>query len=254
MEYQILTYNLGHGRYSKNYVKGDLVSKEDIIDNIIGSRALIEDVKADINLLQETGVTKVKHQNVNHKKMLSIDSYDNYYLTNRYIPGVINIGNSVLINKQIKVKFEKLACKEKLTGYTQNLLCQNKRCIKILLDNLIVYNVHLCPYQKNRYVRDKQLINILRDAEKEKANGYAIVIGGDFNMLLKEKIAYLPLSFKLIIPSDDTCRNLHKSFKEHDTFLLDGFIISDDVKVKKIKCLENFEYSDHSPVLLTIEI
>ena len=57
--------------------------------------------------------------------------------------------------------------------------------------------------------------------------------------------------FKIVFPNDDTCRDLNDI---NNTFKLDGFIISDNIINYNVYSLKNYLYSDHSPVILEIDI
>ena len=130
---KIITYNVGHGMYSLKYIKGKMVDKKTIINNIKGSLKLIKQLDPDIALLQETGEINIHTHFINHNKRLYIKKYDNIYLSNRRIPLLIDIGNTILIKKEIKNNYEKIISNYKLHGFFNNLFCQNKGSIKLIL-------------------------------------------------------------------------------------------------------------------------
>lgn len=248
MKYRLLIYNIGHGRYNINYKKGDIVNKEQVINNFLGEYSILVKENPDIILLQETGVTKINNYRINYKQYFS--SYKKIYIPNRKIPFVMNIGNSIFLREQYDYKYSIIKCNKKLNGYKNNLYCQNKNSIKLIINDLVIYNVHFCPYKANYDVRQHQLINILSDAYLEYKNAKKVIIGGDFNQSINELPEEYNM-FKIVFPNDDTCRDLNDI---NNTFKLDGFIISDNIINYNVYSLKNYLYSDHSPVILEIDI
>ena len=57
-----------------------------------------------------------------------------------------------------------------------------------------------------------------------------------------------------------SCRSLDRPFKNADKksfqyYVIDGFILSKNIKVKKYKNMNlQFKYADHNPVLLKVEL
>ena len=156
-----------------------------------------------------------------------------------------------------------------------------KRCLLVsrypLKDSdrdLVVVNLHLEAYDngEGKIAQTRQLAAFMQ-AEYEKGN--YVIAGGDFNQRFTniDQSAY-PVyegmwqpgaieasdfggDFTLLMdPSAPTCRSLDKAFTGQSRegfqfYLIDGFIVSPNVRVDKIETLEkNFVYSDHNPVRL----
>ena len=56
-----------------------------------------------------------------------------------------------------------------------------------------------------------------------------------------------------------TCRLLNAPYtgiyKDSQVYVLDGFIVSDNLDIKEVKVLDhNFRYSDHQPVRLQVKL
>ena len=112
------------------------------------------------------------------------------------------------------------------------------------------------------------------EAEYEKGN--YIIVGGDFNQLfpgtereypLKETSDWMPTNLESMPAGwhyayDDsipTCRLLNQPYdpssKLTQYYVIDGFLVSPNVKVVSVKTLdEGFVYSDHNPVLLEVSL
>lgn len=146
---------------------------------------------------------------------------------------------------------------------------------------LVVYTVHLSAYTSDGTVATRQLEMLIADMQSEYKKGNYVICGGDFNKDLlgnsaeifevsgegqtwaqpiPEK-AFEGTSLSLVPPFDKdhptpSCRNADGPYSEAQFVLtVDGFIISDNVRVKKADVVDlGFEYSDHNPVKLVFEL
>lgn len=138
---------------------------------------------------------------------------------------------------------------------------------------LVLINFHLEAYDEGegKLAQSKMLAELL---EKEYKKGNYVIAGGDFNQtfemvdkypihndkdwvpgVIEEKL--LPKGFRFAV--DDTyptCRLLNApytgSYEESQVYVIDGFIVSPNVKVNNIKVINtDFEYTDHQPVKLS---
>lgn len=150
---------------------------------------------------------------------------------------------------------------------------------------LCLYNVHLSAYTKDESIVKSQIAMLSEDLKRDYEAGNYIICGGDFNQdllgnsplifntpeldenwakalqeeLLPEgfSVAYKQLSddkIKELVPS---CRNADESYNKDTTFvtMVDGFIISDNVKLDNIEVIDNgFLYSDHNPVSMKFSL
>ena len=156
-----------------------------------------------------------------------------------------------------------------------------KRCVlisRIPVENskkeLVLFNLHLEAYDsgEGKIAQTKMLAELL-NSEKEKGN--YVIAGGDFNQIFStaDKNAFKVSDgmwapgeidtgafgggFQFLMDeSTPSCRSLDKAYKDADKetfqyYLIDGFIVSDNIEVKTLKTLDlDFKYSDHNPVLL----
>lgn len=255
--YKIMTYNLGHGRYNKNYYKGLNVSKKIVLSNFKGQSELIKMMDADFVITQENGRYMHNLYFLNQYQYLNNNlNYFSKYYPHYNVLNLFNHGNATF--SKIEGKHSKIIMPFKIPSPTNNILLSNRTIIKseykIGDKNLIIFNIHLIAYEKYKEIRDKQLNYVLNIALKEYNQGNFVIIGGDFNTDIA-KIntikSYLKQGFKIIFPKEGTLRS-NKSIYNKNTpkLIIDGFIISDNITSKKIKSILNFDYSDHSPVVM----
>ena len=151
---------------------------------------------------------------------------------------------------------------------------------------LFVYNVHLIAYGGSTDIATEQVRMLLDDMAQNVANGDYVICGGDFNHDLLDSFARFngeglelpgwahPFPIDLIPDGitllntytdiedlDDlvpTSRNADKPYtgpEGHTLVIIDGFLVSDNVKVKRIENVDaQFRYSDHNPVLLRFQL
>lgn len=141
---------------------------------------------------------------------------------------------------------------------------------------LCLFNVHLSAYGSDDSVREGQTSMLFNDMLKEYEQGNYCICGGDFNHNLMEAEGAVPYStwaypfprsampkeLKLAmdtIPAEDkasllnSVRDCDEPYTKGHTkeFVVDGFIISDNVSVDVYKNLyDGFKHSDHEPVYM----
>ena len=141
---------------------------------------------------------------------------------------------------------------------------------------LVIVNLHLEAYDdgEGKAAQTELLLKILQE-EYEKGN--YVVAGGDFNQCFpgtqsrypfKETSDWTPGLLENNLPdgwsyaydaSAPTCRLLNQPLDRTSSltqyYVIDGFIVSPNVKVNRVETLdEGFRYTDHNPVLLEIEL
>lgn len=139
---------------------------------------------------------------------------------------------------------------------------------------LVIINLHLEAYDdgEGKRAQTEQLMQILA---AEYRNGNYVIAGGDFNQTFEGAASYplldesfwqpgkvyvsdLPNGFSFAYDdATPTCRLLNKPYdgerKNAQFYVIDGFIVSDNLKVNLIETVDlNFQYSDHNPVLLQV--
>lgn len=139
---------------------------------------------------------------------------------------------------------------------------------------LVIINLHLEAYDdgEGKRAQTEQIMQILA---AEYRNGNYVIAGGDFNQTFEGAASYplldesfwqpgkvyvsdLPNGFSFVYDdATPTCRLLNKPYdgerKNAQFYVIDGFIVSDNLKVNLIETVDlNFQYSDHNPVLLQV--
>jgi endonuclease/exonuclease/phosphatase family metal-dependent hydrolase len=137
----------------------------------------------------------------------------------------------------------------------------------------VVVNLHLAAYDAKGETRRKQILEALKFANGEFEKGHAVVLAGDWNMLLTPSRwphttdtnhldwaedfprELLPDGWQLVFdPDRPTVRQLDKPYRPAENFVavIDGFVVSPNVQVESVKTLNvGFAYSDHEPVIAT---
>lgn len=162
--------------------------------------------------------------------------------------------------------------------------CNLKRCMlemRIPLEDsdaeLVLINFHLEAYDNGEGKTAQS--NLLKEKlQTEYEAGNYVIAGGDFNQTFDDILSKYPLLqtdnwtpqvlSKDSLPAhfsyaiDDTyptCRLLNTpytgNYKDSQVYVLDGFIVSDNLEIKEVKVLDyNFRYSDHQPVRLQVKL
>lgn len=273
-----------------NNVKPD--SKKDIERNLKLLKSMLKKQDADIYLIQEVDINSKRSYYMNQqeqleKEFLGVSAFALYHKC-MYIPyPVFDAVGKVESGMSVFSKYDMQSTRYSLPGAYNSIMkaIMFKRCImeqRIKIDNidkeLIVYNVHFEAYDKGN-TRQEQL-EFLKDLiVKEYSKGNYVIVGGDFNHKFPDANndkypvideshfkaknigkEFLPENFSYAYDdTKPTARLLNKpysgDYKETQLYVLDGFIVSDNIEVVNVKTLENgFIYSDHHPVLLEVKL
>lgn len=138
-----------------------------------------------------------------------------------------------------------------------------------------VVNIHLSAFDEGGVLRQAQLDAILAFARREYEAGHYVIIGGDWNLILrqsdfasttKEEFLFWVHPFpRDVIPNgwalvaDETIpsvRTNERPFVDGENYraVIDGFLVSPNVDVLSVGGLDlGFQASDHNPVLMTAQ-
>ncbi|GBG96764.1 endonuclease/exonuclease/phosphatase family protein [Lactococcus termiticola] len=137
---------------------------------------------------------------------------------------------------------------------------------------LVIINTHLSAFIKNQVIQREQLLTLFSMLEKYQKAGDYVICGGDFNHVLAGEahpeltwlkpfpLADLPEGLRALAPTNGpTVRSNGTPYDKENpknTFgIIDGFILSDNIKEKEIRTISNdFKSSDHHPVLMSFEL
>ena len=140
---------------------------------------------------------------------------------------------------------------------------------------LVLINFHLEAYDSGEG-KEAQSKMLAKKLAEEYAAGNYVIAGGDFNQTFEGMDSYpihdtenwvpgtiehkdLPKHFSFAVDdSYPTCRLLNApytgSYETSQVYVLDGFIVSDNLKVSDISVVNtDFAYTDHQPVLLEVQ-
>ncbi len=140
---------------------------------------------------------------------------------------------------------------------------------------LVVINTHNSAYDDG--TMKKQQMTYLKDyLEKEYAKGNFVVVGGDWNQcppefqydqfmpgkgggysqinVEKEYVPGWQWAFDEKVPTNRKLTNVYKKGETFST-LIDFYLVSPNIEILEVKNIDqNFQYSDHQPVMLKIRL
>lgn len=268
-------------------------SKDSVIETIGGCINTLQDLDPDISLIEEIDVNATRSYHVPELDYFARDlSYENYVFAVNYdsaflfypltqphgktLAGIgtfskFTITSAVRRSFPISESFSKILDLDRCYSVAR-IPVENGR-------DLVIYAVHMSAYGNSDEVREGQKVMLLQDMKEEVDKGNYVICGGDFNHDLVaddsgtevESWAYpFPRSYipeGMHICLDDltneakaalapTCRSAETEMKPGmETFVLDGFIISDNVKQVSYETVDTgFKYSDHNPVRLVFKL
>lgn len=276
------------GKYSRAF------SEKAVKNNIKGSLQSLQSLNANFVLCQEVDVDGTRSYHVDEDAILQkgfadysstwAQNYDSPYL---FYPlnsphGKNKSGLSTFSQFQIQQAMRRsLPIETGLSKFIDLDRCYSKQEIQTKNGkSLIIYNVHLSAYTTNASTSNKQLIQLCKDMNQEAKKGNYVIAGGDFNksLIANSKEVFknkkvddwakaidqnlISDSLRLIAPYDQdnplpSCRNADAPYdaKNASVYLIDGFIVSDNVQVQQAKVKDNqFKYSDHNPVYMDFSL
>lgn len=262
--------------------------EESLISAVCGMGESINETNPDFILLQEIDIDGTRSYHVNELELLNqflkgyyydfAQDYDSPFLffppwephgANKSGIAVYSraeITESMRRSLPISESFSKLVDLDRCYSISR-IPTQNGR-------QLCIYNVHTSAYGGSDEIRQAQLSTLFGDMAADYAKGNYVICGGDFNHNLKEdsqenapEWAYpfpresLPEGFRMALDSakdisevaHNTCRSAETPYDAETTYTvtLDGFIVSDNVRVNYYNHMDwGYEFSDHDPVLM----
>lgn len=268
-------------------------TKEQVRGNMYAITKEIRRVNPDVIFLQEVDRNSQRSHFVDEGYFVenNTKNYCDTFATNyrcAFVPypwppiGKVDGGIQTLSKLQIgSAERVALPCPFTWPGRVANL----KRCITINKasvnggsNNLSLVNLHLEAYDdgSGKAAQTKLLKDYLN---MEYESGNYVIAAGDFNQTFSSvDTSMYPVSKNLwqcgeldctqfgsdwqfeMDTTHPTCRSLDRPYAGADKnnfqyYMIDGFIVSKNVKVKKVETLDlGFAHSDHNPVLLTVEL
>ena len=299
-EYKIVSYNIGFGAYEADYgffmdggSESRAWSKERLDANLKNIKALLDEQKADLYLMQEVdidstrtyGVDERTYFNFENKASVFAQNYDSPYL---FYPvtkphgasksGIMTFSSFPITSAKrfelpIEGGFRKLLDLDRCYSKSRIPTADGKE--------LVLYNFHLSAYTADGTIATEQLNMILADIDEEYAKGNYCIAGGDFNKdLLGDSSKYFGISgedyswakpipegtfdghnVRLVAPLDESkpvpsCRNADGPYTDTQFVItIDGFLVTPNVTVGASNVIDvGFAYSDHNPVFMTFTL
>lgn len=270
-------------------------TRQQVNANLYAITKEIRKENPDVVFLQEVDRSSTRSHYIDEKKFIGnntkdyCDTFANNYKV-AYIPypwppiGKVNSGILTLSKLDIgQSERVALPCPFEWPERVGNL----KRCITINRasvnggsNNLSLVNLHLEAYDDGTgKAQQTKLLQEYLDMEYDSGN--FVIAGGDFNQTFSNvdtsSFAQLPGTWKCgeldcsqfnknwkfeMDTRKPTCRSLDRPYagadhsrKKFQYYMIDGFIVSKNIKVKKVKTINaGFKNSDHNPVVLTVQL
>ncbi len=263
-------------------------SEESVYANVSAMGQMVDELEADFIFLQEVDRDGTRSYHVDELEVLNrfIEGYEYHFAQNYDSPYLFfppwephgtNVAGLVTYSKgQIQEAVRRsLPISESLTKFMDLDRCYSISRIPTEDGRfLCLYNVHLAAYGSSAEVREGQLAMLYADMQADYDKGNYVICGGDYNHNVKEESPAdapewahtfpretIPEGFGMAINdaageediAHNSCRSANEPYQEGHTFTitLDGFIVSDNVKVTDYTHLDlGYSYSDHDPVVM----
>lgn len=273
---------------------GKAISKESVEANIKGAVEELEKLNADFMLLQEVDVDADRSYHIDQMEQLKdhFSDYGNVFANNfhsayLFYPfsdphGAVDAGLLSFSRYQIgEAKRRSYPVDNSFITKFTDL----DRCFAVMRlpveggRELVLINSHMSAYDKGGLIRAQQLELLNSVMEEEYQAGNYVIVGGDFNHALGEAAAEgfsskqkFPEWVSILTEEEmaegisivqaeneleaPTCRGADIPYTKGVNFttVVDGFLVSDNVKAAAENIDTDFGYSDHNPVLLRFEL
>lgn len=273
---------------------GKAVSRESVETNTEGAAQELEKLNADFMLLQEVDVDADRSYHINQKAELTgrFSDYGNVFANNfhsAYLFYPFSDPHGAVEAGLLNFSRYEIGEAERRSYPVDNSFVTKftdlDRCFAVMRlpveggKELVLVNSHMSAYDEGGTIRARQLELLNSVMEEEYRAGNYVIVGGDFNHALGEAVAEgFPSEQKFpawvyILTQEEmaegirimraenelevpTCRGADIPYTKGVNFttVVDGFLVSDNVKAAAENVDTDFGYSDHNPVLLRFEL
>ncbi len=273
---------------------GKAVSKESVEQNTAGAAKELEKLGADFLLLQEVDVEADRSYHVNQAEELKdkFADYGNVFANNfhsAYLFYPFSDPHGAVEAGLLNFTRYQIAEAERRSYPVDNSFVTKftdlDRCFAVMrlpVENgreLVLINSHMSAYDEGGKIRLQQLELLNSVMEEEYQAGNYVIVGGDFNHAMGEAVAEgFPSKQKFpawvsiltqeemaegisIVRAENelevpTCRGADIPYTKGVNFttVVDGFLVSENVKAEAENIDTDFGYSDHNPVMLRFEL
>lgn len=273
---------------------GKAMSLESVETHTEGALGVIEDLDADFYLLQEVDVDADRSYHVNQKDFIktAMAGYasvfaNNFHSAYLFYPfndphGAVQAGVLNFSRYQISEAERRSYPVDNsfITKFTDLDRCFAQMRLPVEGGReLVLINSHMSAYDEGGTIRVQQLELLNSVMSEEYAKGNYVIVGGDFNHAMGEAVAEgFPSEQKFpawvaVLTEDDladgvrivraenelevpTCRGADIVYTKgvNYTTVVDGFLVTDNVRATAENVDTDFAYSDHNPVKLQFEL
>ena len=268
-------------------------SEEIVTANTTGAMKVLNDLDADFYFLQEVDTDATRSYHINQKDLIEkqMTSYGSifglafhsaYLLYPFHEPhGSVESGLLTLSRYTVddNTRRQYPVDNSFITKFTDLDRCFVISRIKVKDDKeLVLINSHMSAYDKGGKIREKQLKVLNQVLKEEYEKGNYVIVGGDFNHDIADSIHLFDsqqVTPEWVYSLDDKDLSKHYSFVKavnrtevptcrssdipyekgvNYTAILDGFLLSDNIKATAENIDTDFMYSDHNPVKMTLTL
>lgn len=264
---------------------GTARSKDEVRKNINGAIDTILINNCDFILAQEADEDGTRSYHINQRKWLEDDTgYASVYAKNYHSPylyypfkdphGKNSSGIITLSRFKVDEAVRRLLpVSTKITKYFDLDRCFSVSRFNAGEKDFVLVNLQLSPYDMKGEVGKKQIETLFEFLSDEAEKGNYVIAGGDFGCDIGSfgvtfdsqevkpdwlvPMPELPARFAVAQADNGssvpTCRTSAMPYAKgvNYTFISDGFLVSDNVKVTKVQNLNmEFAFSDHNPVVM----
>ena len=273
---------------------GKAVSRESVEWNTAGAAKELEKLRADFLLLQEVDVEADRSYHVNQAEELKdkFADYGNVFANNfhsAYLFYPFSDPHGAVEAGLLNFTRYQIAEAERRSYPVDNSFVTKftdlDRCFAVMrlpVENgreLVLINSHMSAYDEGGKIRLQQLELLNSVMEEEYQAGNYVIVGGDFNHALGEAVAEgfpskqrFPAWVSILTQEEmakgisivraenelevPTCRGADIPYTKGVNFttVVDGFLVSENVKAEAENIDTDFGYSDHNPVMLRFEL
>lgn len=273
---------------------GKAMSLESVETHTEGALGVIEDLDADFYLLQEVDVDADRSYHVNQKDFVktAMTGYASVFANNfhsAYLFYPFNDPHGAVQAGLLNFSRYQISEAERRSYPVDNSFITKftdlDRCFAQMRhpveggQELVLINSHMSAYDEGGTIRAQQLELLNSVMSEEYAKGNYVIVGGDFNHAMGEAVAEgFPSEQKFpawvaVLTEDDladgvriaraenelevpTCRGADIVYTKgvNYTTVVDGFLVTDNVRATAENVDTDFAYSDHNPVKLQFEL
>ena len=273
---------------------GRAFSKEDVLKNTNGVIDQIALLDPNFILMQEVDTDSTRSYGINQVEMakdnfddMASDFAVNFHSSYAIVPitdphGIANAGLLTFSDADIKEAIRK---SYPVSNSFPAKYFDLDRCFSvsfIQVDNgktLSLINSHMSAYDKGGIIRAKQLELLNSYAQEEYEKGNYVIIGGDFNHALGTDVANafetqqeFPEWVNILDDKDlaeclhivkasnrfevATCRTTDIPYEKGVNYstVIDGFLVTDNVKATAKNIENGYAFSDHQPVIMSFSL